>query len=391
MRRVGLWLEPLDTLFFRDGRPFDAAARASGGLPTPQTLAGALRTTLLATGGFRFAEFARRQRGESRHWGPVRDLLRDPELRAPGWVIEARFRGPWLAVRPEGDGSVTPLLPVPATLVRRDGKPKKRPGTWSRAEPLKPGALPGWPDDSGLLPIWRKGEPDAGHPGGFLTLEGINSFLGGGVPEDQEWFEPSDLYDFDSRIGIGVDMSTLTAAESQIYGIHLLALRHKVRVPKPDEEPMRYARWRIGFFAEILLPADAPMDAPELPDPIPFGGEGRYATASRLEEAEAVTWPRRNSVGRSLWMLASPAPFGGAGDRPEGIPIPRLRAAASGAPLAVSGWDVARNGARPTRFAVPAGAVYYVDGAWEPDRDSLCLDHEDVAQGWGFALRGVWS
>ena len=36
---LGLRLEPLDTLFFRDGRPFDAAARASGGLPQPQPLA----------------------------------------------------------------------------------------------------------------------------------------------------------------------------------------------------------------------------------------------------------------------------------------------------------------------------------------------------------------
>src|SRR5260370_1121735 len=55
MTWIGLRLDPLDTLFFRDGRPFDAASRASGGLPLPQTFAGAVRTYLLARAGFDFA------------------------------------------------------------------------------------------------------------------------------------------------------------------------------------------------------------------------------------------------------------------------------------------------------------------------------------------------
>ena len=53
--RVGLCIDPLDVLFFRDGRPFDAASRAYGGLPLPRTIAGALRTALLASEGFDFA------------------------------------------------------------------------------------------------------------------------------------------------------------------------------------------------------------------------------------------------------------------------------------------------------------------------------------------------
>ena len=51
-RRVGLCLNPLDVLFFRDGRPFEAASRAYGGLPLPRTFAGALRTALLQQAGF---------------------------------------------------------------------------------------------------------------------------------------------------------------------------------------------------------------------------------------------------------------------------------------------------------------------------------------------------
>src|SRR5579885_1064381 len=103
--RVGLGLRALDTLFFRDGRPFDAPARALGGLPLPQTLAGALRTALLARAGFDFAAFSRRRK----HAGPL-DALRSGG--APEWVLAARFRGPWLALQ-DGDGPIEPLLPVP--------------------------------------------------------------------------------------------------------------------------------------------------------------------------------------------------------------------------------------------------------------------------------------
>ncbi len=113
---------------------------------------------------------------------------------------------------------------------------------------------------------------------------------------------------------------------------------------------------------------------------------------------EAVKWPEATAEGeRSLWLLATPGIFGGhdghpRADRPDAIAPPaKLRAAASGSPLAVSGWDIAMNGPRPTRFAVPAGAVYYVEGTFAPAHDSLCSESELVQEGWGFALRGVWN
>ena len=83
---------------------------------------------------------------------------------------------------------------------------------------------------------------------------------------------------------------------------------------------------------------------------------------------------------------------------PTGRPLPtpasgHLVAAASGAGVPVSGWDVARNGPKATRFAVPAGAVFFVDGNCSPD-DFLNLDSESDAlrqEGWGFALPGTWG
>jgi CRISPR-associated protein Cmr3 len=67
-------------------------------------------------------------------------------------------------------------------------------------------------------------------------------------------------------------------------------------------------------------------------------------------------------------------------------------AVASGPGIPVSGWDVARGRPRPARFAAPAGSVYFVNNPDPDDREtSLCGDPEDLAQGWGFALRGTWN
>jgi CRISPR-associated protein Cmr3 len=124
-------------------------------------------------------------------------------------------------------------------------------------------------------------------------------------------------------------------------------------------------------------------------DPLPLGGEGRHVHATPVQ---AESWAEPDPVdGRSAWLLASPAFLPGPCALP-GVPPPaRLVAAASGTPIAVSGWDVARGGPHPTRFAVPAGSVYFVEGPFTPPQQSLCTDAEDVAQGWGFVLRGTWN
>src|SRR5262249_44257698 len=155
---VPLLLEPLDTLFFRDGRPFDAANRVSGGLPYPQPLAAALRTALLARqgAGFDFGKFAHLQQREERSVGEALDLCA-----APPWIVQTRFRGPWLAIK-KGPREVEPLLPVPATLARAEGKRREEeteakgappPGRWVRANPLREPFPPWLRPAPGLLPL----------------------------------------------------------------------------------------------------------------------------------------------------------------------------------------------------------------------------------------------
>jgi CRISPR-associated protein Cmr3 len=384
---LGLRLEPLDTLFFRDGRPFDASARAVGGLPYPQPVAGALRTALLARAGFDFSRFAHLQRHEGRSLAEALQACG-----APGWVVETRFRGPWLALWRPGPDTVEPVLAVPATLARVPGSKREEPGRWVRADPLRE-APPGWQCRHGLLPVWHRGPTEAKYPGGFLTLRGIEAFLQGGQPTDADWFEPGDLYEFDVRTGIAINADTLTAAESQIYGIHLLALRPRVK---------KQGSWQeagVCLYAEVLPGPGGSADLREwLTGPIALGGEGRYVRGA--VGVPTVRWPglaggSEGAAPRTLCLLGTPGLFGGSPGadcwRPDPILAAQLQAAASREPLAVSGWDIARNGPRPTRFAVPAGSVYFVEGPFNPPQESLCADAEDVAQGWGFVLRGTWN
>ncbi|MHB1559364.1 MAG: type III-B CRISPR module-associated Cmr3 family protein, partial [Isosphaeraceae bacterium] len=211
-----------------------------------------------------------------------------------------------------------------------------------------------------------------------------------GVPDDNQWYRDGDLFDYDVRTGIRIDAETLTAARSQIYGVRMLALRPEVSIKGANN-----LRARVVLYEEMILPPGAPS-TDSIGGPIPLGGEGRHAA---LTVVPAVSWPESRTTDGdwALWLLATPGIFGGRdgnrrADRPDGIvPPARLVAAASGGPLAVSGWDIAMNGPRPTRFAVPAGAVYCVEGSFEPDGGSLCRDGELVQEGWGFALRGVWN
>jgi CRISPR-associated protein Cmr3 len=225
----------------------------------------------------------------------------------------------------------------------------------------------------------------------------MKRFLEGETPRrETEWFRDDELFGFDARTGIAVDADCLTAAKSQIYAARFLSLRPSVH--KKDTAPV----FEVLLYEEMLLPPGAPTNELDiLRGPVPLGGEGKYA---EVRVVTPVAWPEAGpSTGAdsSLWVLATPGIFGRPElgeqpslpvDQPDAIKPPAsLRAAASMHPIAVSGWDIAMNGPRPTSFAVPAGAVYYVEGDFTRPTQSLCDNEELAAEGWGSALRGVWN
>jgi len=372
MRTVALRLDPLDVLFFRDGRPFTQASRAQSGLPMPQTLAGALRTHWLRAAGCDFARLAERLRAKATLEEAVAEVCQ------AGWIARAEVRGPWLCR--DIDGQLEVLVPLPANVQRVKETTKTQgnappTGEWVRLDPLVPGhELPGWqPPMPDMRPLWVKRRARTERVVGYLRPAGLEAYLAGDVPAEDMVLRPEELYGFDHRTGIVVQPDELTPEEGLIYAVSLLALRPNV-----------------AFYAEVDLPADAPAGVLGAETLLDFGGEGRKVRACPVER---FAWPAPPVPhnGRVLLLLTTPAVFA---ERwrpklPEGL---RLVAAAVSDYEAFSGWDLALGGPKPTRFAVRAGSVYFLESVnAQCTSGSLAESDEDRRLGWGCALQGVWN
>ena len=356
-----LEMEPVDSLFFRDARPFEAASRAASGLPMPQTLAGAVRSLLLERHGVDFGRLGE----QTRNGASFAEALTEFGIEAAA-VAAVRVRGPWFTL----NGEVLAPTPVSLRQEKTEEETEKQDRNEHcifRLDPLK-SPLPGWrPEKPGMLPLWRYGRGTVEAAPDFLKPSGLHCFLEGCVPEPCDLVPKKDVYEFEDRTGIGVDPKKNTAAERAIYGIQMLSLKPKA-----------------GLCAELSGPAIALGPLMAGPILMKFGGEGRQVIV-RAEQRH-IDWPdvpRISGKGR-LVLLTTPAWFNGW--EPSGLdPV----AAAVGHHQAVSGWDLAKGGPKPNRFMVPAGSVYFL----QPDAqvpDALVAD-EDASVGWGSFLEGNWN
>lgn len=392
-KKIGLILEPLDVLFFRDGRPFGAATRAGTASPLPQTLAGAICTALLRQHDCDFDKLGRLTRetagGLRAGVEPLGGLFE--QCGSPRWIAEVAVRGPWLGRIPCGraDPACGPsrascevLVPTPASVFA----PKKgREGKLQTLRPLTNRQLPGWSEtpqgQRGLRPLWVRdravGEPAAG----YLTPQGLRAFLRGETVPQDERLEWSDLTDIDHRTGIAIEPNRLTAAESMIYGASFLSLKRGVELG-PDKH-----RFDVVFYAEVVVPnvaGESPLDGLQT---LAWGGEGRRVA---VRVTDPFPWQEYESTGgKPLLALTTPGLF--ADPARPAILNGQLVAAAVPGSVAVSGWDLARGGPKPNRFAAAAGSVYFLDRLPDSLPASLCDEAFDAQQGWGCYVKGTWT
>jgi CRISPR-associated protein Cmr3 len=368
---IGLKLEPLDVLFLRDGRPFGAATQGKSVLPFPQTLAGAVWTALLDAAGCDFQQLIELMRDGC---SDIREAIQGT-CEAP-WIASTQVRGPWLARTDASADRLEVFVPAPTVLHAEKAMPSaagKSP--LHRLRPLRPDSLPGWePPESfpGLWPLWLTNSTPTQPANGYLTREGLHAFLHSEPVATDQLLKPEDLFDFDRRTGIGINPDRLSAEEGLIYGATFLAL-------KPD----------VAFYAEVVIPDDGDCTMLQRIKSVPFGGEGRRV---RLEiRDEVYSWPEPVSGQgnqKPLLLLTTPGLFA-AGWRPAAIDG-RLLAAAVPGSAAVSGWDLARGGPKPNRFAAQAGSTYFLNEPLHPWPETLSDNQRDAQQGWGCYLKGVW-
>lgn len=366
---ITLALEPLDVLFFRDGRPFAPGAVLTSGRPVPQTLAGALRTWILEAKGCDFKAL-----GEAVRKGQSFGEALAAQSSALGALADMAIRGPWFTCNGQ------PVVPVPATL-RRIERDNDHPERIVRLNPFKD-PMPGWRSELGEKPLWWRGKGRLNPLGdAFLTMAGLAQFLNGKDPQPETVLR--DLLAYDRRVGIQIASATQTVVDGALFSAGFLAL-------KPG----------VGLAAEIRLPKETGLEIPAA-TVLPLGGAGRRVAVTRREP---LAWPRPQKhtapAKHRLLLLTTPALFE-ANEAQNAWKPPGLqpKAAAVPRPEPVSGWDLALRGPKPLRFAVPAGAVYFLDSpagahdAMTTDSwvsGSLCTG-ETAAAGWGAFIEGVWD
>lgn len=440
-----LLLRPRDPLLLRDGRPFaaDPGARARTlEWPLPQTVAGALRSHIGGALDYDWGtEDGRRRARSILVHGPLPVARRAADV---DWTVYVPAPRDALLYHPEGASDrearkVWCLRPVAQ---------------------LRGGAGCDLPE--GLLPLqMNEGEdfkPAEDDP--YWTLGAAADWLAQPVSDNLAWLDlPRDEWPTlaaprrDTRVHVSINWETGTSAEGRLFSSESLAFADASVTPRPRDGTTREspalallcrvsgarewdgARAMLPLGGERRLAALDPV-APAWPAPDARVVKALTANGNRRLRLQLVTpaifgqgWlpdghradhfrpvahrggtarrgtlpPRHDSPpeDRALWPLEGLLP-----DLQDVGPRLRLVGAIVGRRLPISGWSLTETGdgrrtpgAKATRFAVPAGSVYF----FKADRPltevdvrrlwlrSICGRQQDRLDGYGLVLPGVWG
>jgi CRISPR-associated protein Cmr3 len=403
---IDLVLSPRDGLTLKDARGFDLAGGVTaGGLPWPgpATTAGAARAVV------------GRLQGLSETYGDDKEswlnLVEEVTVCGPIIVSRPLDREAWIPLWPRPHDAVC----LPHARANRHGEPKGElhwlePRPRGTARWRVRGVWDGDPEDDAIESLWLPLPEQRDKPMASRLLwphQELMDWLEEPCRrDDQPSLQPMERVD----IHLAIDADTLAVKDEHLFAHS--TYESLIRLNSKDTYELGMAL-RIGGVEETL----------DLTQPVwRIGGEGRFATASRLDPAALE--PDRHLIRR--WkdtpflrlLLVTPARFGagwrpdwlkptasGSGCRFEGVlpgldrPV-ALRAAFMDRATWMSGWDLAERRPKVSAACVPAGAVYYFESLAEPftadDARRLWLSSlqqpGEVAahEGFGLALPGRW-
>ncbi|MCB9796305.1 MAG: hypothetical protein H6741_26725 [Alphaproteobacteria bacterium] len=368
-------LEPLDVLFFRDARPFDAGQHnvARSRYPLPSVVRGCLRAALLQSFGADFND----RRGA--HFG-VTHPGAQRELGGPRALGEMRVVGPFPAKLREQDAQLFLPRPLDLAAQHEDGR-----WTLQRLAPLRLGAAallgPRLMDrhtTSGAddLALMSPSKPSKLTAPQWISPRLVQRYLSGkelDARAEDLLYAPGtgagaqSACAYEGRVGIQREHGPRTVAEGMFYKLNYL----------------RFERgWGLGVEVELHDP-DVQQRLIDLHgSALLLGGKRRRALLHVMPSGvDGLPSPQPGKGDPKLWLL-TPTPRaaleslrhrwrGGVTDRFE--------------PL--GGWDIARGAPKPARAALPPGSVLCLEGAQAP---SLNLSPDDAVHGLGAHLTTPW-
>jgi len=344
-------LKPNDVLMFRESKPFIAGEShlARTTLPLPQTIAGALRSAILLNSNF--SEDAKKLAGYKQD---------EPEFKILGSFF---YR--------EDEFFHTPLDIVKTKGLRG----------YFLIEPLK---LPNGRH------IFKGRHIHFESVGGFISYDNLVRYLKGDLRDDElEEVVRYDLFVKESRIGIKLSEAKVSE-EHLFYRAEFLRLKDDVGISvwigDKAEEVKKYLGGSIKLggesrFARVKIDNNNPLE--KLKDAwdkiLESVNESKtfklyVATPMLVKNSGNYTWNIEHELSNELKIKIKAI-------------YPLL-----GKPIAFSGWNYAENRPKPTRYAIPAGSVYFVEfeeGEIELDGPYLKLG-ELTKLGYGLCFLGVW-
>jgi CRISPR-associated protein Cmr3 len=350
MSRTLVTFEPLDSIFFREARPFNAG---EGGFldsqfpPAAQTLSGAIRGAIGEASG---VDWTKKQDVE-RLLGTADEPLH-------------KFAGPYLIENGRR------IYPVPLNLHY-----SKKVEKWARLLPS--GAESEFETDMGKLQLPKPMETLEGAKPveeGWLDAANLQRVLKGELPES--CIPAKDIFVREPRVGIGRNNQKAIVNEGQLYFTRHLRLCDG---------------FALGMCVEgTPLPVDGIVR---------LGGEGRLARITTGAQPDPLDAPKPNGTEQGLILtLLTHGDFGGNTEPDWSAIDPSLMriTACVGKPVREGGWDYAQKKPKPLKSLVPAGSCYFVKvNAGNLQRVITALHGKSIGQrtqfGYGEIAVGLWK
>lgn len=373
-RFLTLRLTALDTLFFRESRPFEniGGIELAGTFPPPaRTVLGAIRSVIGEGMGIDWSKFTEKSEDETAK--KLRAIIGFGDDYA-----SLKLEGLWLfykgkppkrknqSTSPTDEADIAErLYPVPALLLRKQEDNQDCFERLSLGEPtcthLGRVRLP-------MLSKDKQGYKNLEQH--WITLAGLEKLLKGGVPDANTLFKKDDLFTRESRLGININQANRSTGQDN----GLFEAEH-VR-PKPQlaiDVELSGLKNTVSTFKNGTV--------------LRLGAEGRLSGLNIVDnlstlESLKVTISNPQQVQGLILVLLSPAYFANASYPwlPDGFKLPKdfdakkdtqrwqgeindieltIHAAVIGKTQREGGWDAAKRQPRPMQSLIPAGSCYY--------------------------------
>ena len=405
MNTAKLWqFTPFDTLFFRDGRPFNAGETVwlkSQFPPSGRTLQGAIRSTIVEHSGMDWKSYHDACRPENAADYPLVKVIGTAnnlgELRLSGPFLLRN--GEWLWPAPldlyhskQGYGLLTPSAePVECDLGKIRLPQASAQGLKTQEGKYVTNAamaelLAG---NTGSLPV----SVEAGEPPPWIWK------LCSDEPRDKDT-----LADSEPKVGLGRDNALRQHKEGMLYSIAAVRLREGVTlamvVAEIDadlhpSEPFIQRLGGEGKLAKICI-SDPPI-WPKMPELIPKEGKIRFKLVLTTPAYFQGCWlPAGLELKENLgWQ--GPWPAIAANREAIELSAVTLISVCIGKTIRIGGWNLAANPPcpRPLEGFIPAGSVYFceIDAGQSETVAALHGGHIGLycEYGFGHVLVGTWE